>query len=655
MSATQLNSNANNLPLILAGPILRHTSSRQVNFWLASSEKVQITAEFSLGEKLHSSHLLTDENHQQVQVGQRAYIHLVTVNFAEHESLPINSQIDYNLLFTRANPENGDKKSLWLTELIPDICYQLFDKPNFAIRPKIGEMLHGSCRKPHFDSEDALCQIDNLFAEPNTRAEDRPSLLMMSGDQVYLDDVAGPTLSAILQVISLLGLFQESWRLDHTLDSTTIIATSEQLFESEQGFYQRHLLLPHDSGNQGWQSKLFGQKKQPIFTSVNAKNHLVTLSEVLALYLLTWSPTLWAHVDIKQANVPAEFQALYQQELTVIESWVSGLGKVRRALAHIPVYMIFDDHDITDDWNLTRGWEEAAYQNPFSKRIIGNGLIGYYLCQGWGNAPQNFQQVDWHSQRFFTGGTVAHHDELVDQVLDWQHWHYHLNTEPKTVVLDTRTQRWRSESNANKPSGLMDWESLSELQQELIDQPSVIMVSAAPVYGVKLIEAVQKIFTVLGKPLAVDAENWMAHSGTANVMLNIFRHHKTPPDFIILSGDVHYSFVYDVTHRFIRSESRIVQITCSGIKNAFPPKLLMILERLNRILYASNSPLNWFTKRRQMKIKVRKPSEKKCHSLYNGSGIGLLQVADGGDRVNAQIITATGERVSFAADPSHEE
>jgi hypothetical protein len=38
-------------------------------------------------------------------------------------------------------------------------------------------------------------------------------------------------------------------------------------------------------------------------------------------------------------------------------------------------------------------------------------------------------------------------------------------------VLDTRTRRWRSESNLGKPSGLLDWEALCELQQALLDHP----------------------------------------------------------------------------------------------------------------------------------------------------------------------------------------
>lgn len=302
------------------------------------------------------------------------------------------------------------------------------------------------------------------------------------------------------------------------------MSTSQQLFSSEFCYYQRQKILPLDGINIGYINKFFTADKKPIFTSVNIKNHLVTLAEVMAMYLLVWSPELWALVDL-------------------------------------------DDPDVTGDWNLTRGWEEAAYSNPFSKQIIGNALIGYWLCQGWGNVPSEFTTK---TNDCFCEHGLKDQTQLIDILLAWQQWHYHLETSPKVVILDTRTQRWRSESKAGKPSGLMDWEALSELQQVLINKSCVIMVSPAPVYGVKLIETVQRVFTFLGKPLAVNAENWMAHSGTANVMLNIFRHPKTPPNFIILSGDVHYSFVYEVTHRFKRSSSKILQVTCSGIKNQFP-------------------------------------------------------------------------------------
>ncbi|MFX4336130.1 hypothetical protein ABTA25_20360, partial [Acinetobacter baumannii] len=75
-------------------------------------------------------------------------------------------------------------------------------------------------------------------------------------------------------------------------------------------------------------------------------------------------------------------------------------------------------------------------------------------------------------------------------------------------------------------------------------EKAAIIVSPAPMFGVKLIEGVQKLFSWIGQPLLVDAENWMAHRGAASVMMNIFRHSRTPGNYLILSGDVHYSFVY---------------------------------------------------------------------------------------------------------------
>lgn len=595
---------------------------------------------FDTGESI-IERSLTNDDVQYIWVGKHAVLNLITLLPDEH--FPENTLLSYNFTF---KDSQGVETSLM--SLMPDLVYQHHQWPHFIIKSKINKVLHGSCRKPHFASEDALIQVDKTIEQCGTSVSERPALLIMSGDQIYADDVAGPMLVAIHQVIEILGLYEESWLDDSEHSQRT--SSSSALFSSQYCYYQRSNILPHYKVKNSIVDQVFGARRVPIFTSVNVKNHLITLSEVMAMYLLVWSPELWAVTDLDNHSIAPKFHPNYQQELNIINDFVKGLPAVRRALAHMPTYMIFDDHDVTDDWNLTRGWEEAAYNHSFSKQIIGNALIGYCLCQGWGNAPEKFTDFLKEVQPAFSSQGYTDHADLIDKMLRWDEWHFSLNTSPKIVVLDTRTQRWRSESNAGKPSGLMDWESLSALQQELINEPDIIMVSPAPIYGVKLIETIQRIFTALGKPLAVDAENWMAHSGTANVMLNIFRHYKTPPNFIILSGDVHYSFVYEITHRFRRNSSKILQVTCSGIKNEFPAGLLHVLEKLNRYLYATYSPLNWFTKRRRMKIKVRKPDCKdraNDGTLFNGSGIGLLSLSDDNQTIKTEIITGKGKTVCF--------
>ena len=291
--------------------------------------------------------------------------------------------------------------------------------------------------------------------------------------------------------------------------------------------------------------------------------------------------------------------------------------------------MMFDDHDVTDDWNLTAGWEQAIYQHPASRRIVNNGLISYWLMQGIGNDAganslsllpsfkQSLKKQSWHFKDF---------DKLI---LNFNHWHYELNTIPKVVVLDTRTHRWRNEQNFNEPSGLLDWERLTELEESLLSHDKVIIVSPAPVFGVKSIEAIQAIFNFCGQPLLVDVENWMAHEGSAKKLLDTFRREDTPKETLILSGDVHYSFCFSVQKRFGKHKNRIWQLTASGIKNEFPRKLINVLDKLDSILYAPKSPLNFFTKRWQMEVDKHQTMGEGQKYLVSNAAISLIELNDG--------------------------
>lgn len=574
------------LPLILAGPMLRHCDATHFTLWFVSREPLtELT--LRLGE--HELPL-QDADVYYVPLGQHAHQYLIMLS--RPELLTPNRVMSYQV----SAAQHGD-----IFASISQLNYGDASTPSVRFTPELTQVFHGSCRNPHHHSDDALVAADTHLAQiiDTGVADDRPALIVMSGDQVYIDDVAGPMLNAIGQVIDLLGLQHEQFEGAN-------IASSEALHYQPADLYQRHKnLLPHTqypAKTALWR----WYRNYPIFTSSIAENHLVSLNEIIALYLLTWSPELWELVNIPKdvdALTPAN-SARWQNEWQHLLGFKAGLTQVRRFMAHIPVYMMFDDHDVTDDWNLTAKWELAAYEHAFSKRIIGNALIGYTLFQGLGNAPDKFtDEIRPLLDAFFAQPQSESQDLLIDELLKFEQWHYTLATSPKLVVLDTRTRRWRSESNLAKPSGLMDWEALMDLQQELLGQSKVIIVSPAPMFGVKLIEAVQRTATLMGASLLVDAENWMAHPGAANALLSIFMHRKTPEEFVILSGDVHYSFSYDISIRFRRSSPNIYQITCSGIKNHFPEKLLPIFDKLNGWLYGHFSPLNLLTKRKRMSLR----------------------------------------------------
>ena len=597
------------LPPVLAGPLLRRLEPKRLVLWLMASRELKLTIRLQPAQA-QALDVRLDAHCQIVPVGRHAFIHLIDVPLTD--ALPLDVNIHYDVLI------DGDGIAQWA----PHLLYPGATLPDFVVHGRIHQLVHGSCRKPHHRADDGLLCIDRLLAQAPTVAE-RPALLMMSGDQVYADDVAGPMLRAIHGLIARLGLFDEYLEGAVVVDSAT-------LYGHHASYYHRADLLPALDSNKTLRERFFGGAKKPIFTSSTADNHLVTFAEVIAMYLLAWSPTPWTLITPQPPQLSAQEQQRYAREQVQIDQFRNGLPGVARVFAHLSTLMIFDDHDITDDWNLSAQWEETAYGHPFSKRIIGNALLAYLLCQGWGNQPQVFGELVSQTQALASQVQDNHleattQDELLATLLKFQHWHYVLPTTPALVVLDTRTRRWRSEFTLKQPSGLLDWEALSELQHELLDHPSAIIVSPAPIFGVKLIETVQKVFSWCGFPLLVDAENWMAHRGSAQVILNIFRHSRTPGNYVILSGDVHYSFVYQVLIRHRNGGPRIWQITSSGIKNEFPPRLLEWFDRLNRWLYSPRSPLNWFTRRRPMQVVPYIPEHAEAgERLWNSAGIGQV-------------------------------
>ena len=611
---------AASLPPVLAGPILRRLEPGRLVLWLVGSAPLSLALVLEPdGEPCRRIDL--DERHcRTLRVGRHACLHLIEVALAE--PLPQDRLIHYDLLLAA-----DDGAEAGMAQWAPHLLHTGATRPNLVLRSRADNILFGSCRKPHHPAPDGLARADALLAEQIIQADARPFMLMLCGDQVYADDVAGPMLAAVHALIRRLGLY------DECLEGA-VVADSEELYRHPASYYRREDLLPAFKSNEALRERFFGGVEKPIFTTANAHNHLVTLAEVMAMYLLVWSPIPWKLVgDPVMPALDEQYSDRWRREMHALQGFRHDLPQAARLFAHVQTLMIFDDHDITDDWNLSAKWASTAYGHPFSRRIVGNALLAYMLCQGWGNRPDAFTALLDDATALTAGAdsqgrlAPANQDALINRLLGFDQWDYVLRTYPTVVVLDTRTRRWRNRRLQSRPSGLMDWESLLELQHELLDDTAAVIVSPTPMFGVKLIEVIQRICSFAGYALTVDAENWMAHRGAASVMLNIFRHSRTPGNYIILSGDVHYSFAYDVQVRDRDRTPHIWQLTSSGIKNEFPRRLLDWLDRLNRWLYSPRSPLNWFTQRRDLRVRPRLPDQRHHgERLWNSSGIGQVWI-----------------------------
>jgi hypothetical protein len=147
------------------------------------------------------------------------------------------------------------------------------------------------------------------------------------------------------------------------------------------------------------------------FTSEDLDGHLMTLGEYLCMYLFVWSDVLWdastvpgfdVVVATVKANVSADdFDDVWKvtlltklasirSDIKSLGAFAGGLKEVRRVLANIPSYMICDDHEVTDDWNMTLDICVGMYNNFLGRRVVKNGIVAYSLCQHWGNVPEQF-------------------------------------------------------------------------------------------------------------------------------------------------------------------------------------------------------------------------------------------------------------------------
>lgn len=156
-------TSSTSLPLVLAGPVLRRLEPQRLAIWLVATQPLQPEFICPTSE--------AQVDCQVVVAGQHAFIHLLDIHFAR--PLPCNQLLDYDLII------NGQGIAGWA----PHLLYPGTQRPNLVLRERLDHLLHGSCRKPHHPAADGLLCADRLL-QGCARPEDRPAVLLMSGDQV---------------------------------------------------------------------------------------------------------------------------------------------------------------------------------------------------------------------------------------------------------------------------------------------------------------------------------------------------------------------------------------------------------------------------------------------------------------------------------------
>ena len=136
----------------------------------------------------------------------------------------------------------------------------------------------------------------------------RPSVLFLTGDQIYADDVAGP----LIQHLTEFGAHLLGWEEE-------IVGLNKKLTEIGSGERQQFI------------------SEHAKFTSGNGGNHLISFGEFAAMYLISWNiqnwPLLFQDIEFVAEK---KVKRKYQIEIEQLKRSQRALPVVRRILANIP-------------------------------------------------------------------------------------------------------------------------------------------------------------------------------------------------------------------------------------------------------------------------------------------------------------------------------
>jgi hypothetical protein len=274
------------------------------------------------------------------------------------------------------------------------------------------------------------------------------------------------------------------------------------------------------------------------------------------------------------------------------ETWSE--PSVRWLLSVLPSMMIFDDHDVHDDWNISWAWRRDFGAKPWWQDRISGAYMSYWVYQHLGNLSPGDLAKDEQWQQVQEPGDAApmlHEFALrADAGPDGIQWTFRRTFgKVRVVVIDSRGGRVLGRDGKRQMVDDEEWqwvtESVSGDWDHVVLATSVPLLLAGGLHGLEAWnEAVcagawGERFARTGEKIrrAGDLEHWAAFgesftrfeellTGLATGVLG-----QPPASVTVISGDVHHSYLAEVDFPAGTSpRSAVYQAVCSPIHNVLP-------------------------------------------------------------------------------------
>ncbi|MEV8361670.1 alkaline phosphatase D family protein [Streptomyces niveus] len=273
------------------------------------------------------------------------------------------------------------------------------------------------------------------------------------------------------------------------------------------------------------------------------------------------------------------------------ESWSD--PQVRWLLSTVPSCMIFDDHDVIDDWNTSASWLAEMRTRPWWQERILSGLMSYWVYQHLGNLSPAELAADklYAAVRAESDGTERLREFAVEADADpaCVRWSYRRDFgRTRLLMVDTRAARVLAEGHRE----ILDPDEARWVREQALTDPGdrdhLLIGTSLPWLLPPLVHDAESWNAALaggergprwarfGEKLrrAADLEHWAAFPTSFEKLASLLAEVGSGPDapatVCVLSGDVHHAYVAEPLWRSDQPRSRIVQLTCSPVHNSIP-------------------------------------------------------------------------------------
>ena len=295
------------------------------------------------------------------------------------------------------------------------------------------------------------------------------------------------------------------------------------------------------------------------------------------------------------------------EEYTVLyrEAWSDPL--IRWVLSTLPTAMVFDDHDVHDDWNTSAVWRRQMAQKPWWPARIEGGLMAYWLYQHLGNLSRADLDGDelWAALKDTDDGEqlLREHARRADAEADGGkgvRWSYRRDYgDVRLLVLDSRGGRVL-ESGHRSVVDDREWawivEQTHDCASHLLLASSLPVVLPPAIHGLEAWnEAVCEgawgpRWRQWGERIrqGADLEHWAAFSRSFDALLRLVeevgsgQRGPAPSTITFLGGDVHFSYLTQVRFPADRGvTSAVHQAVCSPVRNPVS-RVIQVADRFAR-------------------------------------------------------------------------